>query len=71
MNDTPRTPPESFLLLKFGRSVYTRDGKKDGFGFEHSTIGLNRKGVRIVERLQKTEFSQSGACDLRIWNYID
>ena len=43
MNDTPRTPPESFLLLKFGRTVYTRDGKKDGFGFEHSTIGLNRK----------------------------
>ena len=34
MNDTPRTPPETFLLLKFGRSVYTKDGKEGGFDFD-------------------------------------
>ena len=34
MNDTPRTPPETFLLLKFGRSVYTNDGKEGGFDFD-------------------------------------
>ena len=34
MNDTPRTPPESFLLLKFGRSVYTKDGREGGFDFD-------------------------------------
>ena len=34
MNDTPRTAPESFLLLKFGANVYTKDGKQGGFDFD-------------------------------------
>ena len=37
MNDTPRTPPESFLLLKFGANVYTKDGKEDSFRFDDAS----------------------------------
>ena len=37
MNDTPRTPPESFLLLKFGANVYTKDGKEDSFRFDNAS----------------------------------
>ena len=31
-----RTPPESFLLLKFGRRVYTKDGVEGSFDFDGS-----------------------------------
>jgi len=31
-----RTPPESFLLLKFGRRVYTKDGVEGSFDFDES-----------------------------------
>ena len=37
MNDTPRTPPESFLLLKFGANIYTKDGKEDSFRFDDAS----------------------------------
>jgi len=37
MNDTPRTPPESFQLLKFGANVYTKDGKEDSFRFDDAS----------------------------------
>ena len=37
MNDTPRTPPESFQLLKFGGNVYTKDGKEGGFDFDDAS----------------------------------
>jgi len=31
-----RTPPESFLLLKFGRRIYTKDGVEGSFDFDGS-----------------------------------
>ena len=31
-----RTPPQSFLLLKFGRRVYTKDGREGSFDFDES-----------------------------------
>jgi len=31
-----RTPPESFLLLKFGRRIYTKDGVEGSFDFDAS-----------------------------------
>ena len=34
MNDNERTAPESFLLLKFGGNVYTKDGKEGRFEFD-------------------------------------
>ncbi len=34
MTEPERTAPESFLMLKFGRSVYTKDGKEGGFDFD-------------------------------------
>ena len=33
MSEPERTAPESFLLLKFGANVYTKDGKEGGFDF--------------------------------------
>ncbi|MBQ9336716.1 MAG: hypothetical protein IJS14_05400, partial [Lentisphaeria bacterium] len=37
MNDNERTPPEMFLLLKFGGNVYTKDGKEGGFDFDDAS----------------------------------
>ena len=37
MNDNERTAPESFLLLKFGANVYTKDGKEDSFRFDDAS----------------------------------
>ena len=37
MNDNERTPPETFLLLKFGGNVYTKDGKEGGFDFDDAS----------------------------------
>ncbi len=37
MSESDRTPPESFLLLKFGANVYTKDGKEDSFRFDDAS----------------------------------
>ena len=37
MTESERTPPESFLLLKFGANVYTKDGKEDSFRFDDAS----------------------------------
>ena len=40
MNDNERTPPETFLLLKFGANVYTKDGKEDSFRFDDASADV-------------------------------
>ena len=58
MNDTPRSPPETFLLLKFGRSVYTKDGKEGGFDFDAPAAGS--RGHPETRQLLRTVIRGSG-----------
>ena len=73
MNDTPRTAPESFLLLKFGANIYTRDGKEDSFRFDNARSEKNLcqfeqdvQKKQIPEKGVQTHFSVSAAVHLKL-----
>ena len=73
MNDNERTPPETFLLLKFGGNVYTKDGKEDSFRFDDARSEKNLRQLKqriqqeqIPEERTQTRFSVFAAVHLKL-----
>ena len=73
MSESERTAPESFLLLKFGANVYTKDGKEDSFRFDDARSEKNLRQLiqkiqqeQIPEKGVQTHFSVSAAVHLKL-----
>jgi len=56
MSEPERTAPESFLLLKFGANVYTKDGKEDSFRFDDARSEKNLR--QLIQKIQQEQIPE-------------
>ncbi len=58
MTEPERIAPESFLLLKFGANVYTKDGKEDSFRFDDARSEKNLR--QLIQKIQQEQIPEKG-----------